>query len=35
MNSGIAMKFLVAAVSCMISHEDKIFIDPTNKQLKV
>ncbi|KDR22065.1 Exosome complex exonuclease RRP46, partial [Zootermopsis nevadensis] len=34
MSSGIAMKFLVAAVSCMISQEDKLLIDPTNKQLK-
>ncbi|XP_069672682.1 exosome complex component RRP46 [Periplaneta americana] len=34
MNSGIAMKFLVAAVSCMIDNEDKIVIDPTDKQLK-
>jgi len=35
MNSGIAMKFLVAAVSCMIDHEDKTLIDPDSKQLKV
>jgi hypothetical protein len=35
MNSGIAMKFLVAAVSCMIDHEDKTIIDPDSKQLKV
>jgi ribonuclease PH len=35
MNSGIAMKFLVAAVSCMIDHEDKTLIDPDTKQLKV
>jgi exosome complex component RRP46 len=34
-NSGIAMKFLVAAVSCMIDHEDNILIDPNSKQLKV
>ncbi|GFG28351.1 hypothetical protein Cfor_09096, partial [Coptotermes formosanus] len=34
MNSGIAMKFLVAAVSCMIDHEDKTLIDPDTKQLK-
>lgn len=34
MNSGIAMKFLVAAVSCMIDHEDKTLIDPDFKQLK-
>ncbi|XP_023712969.1 exosome complex component RRP46 [Cryptotermes secundus] len=33
-NSGIAMKFLVAAVSCMIDHEDNILIDPNSKQLK-
>lgn len=35
MNSGIAMKFLVAAVSCMIDHEDKTLIDPDSKQHKV
>ena len=35
MNSGIAMKFLVAAVSCMIDHEDKTLTDPDDKQLKV
>jgi hypothetical protein len=35
MNSGNAMKFLVAAVSCMIDHEDKTIIDPDSKQLKV
>jgi hypothetical protein len=35
MNSGIAMKFLVAAVSCMIDHEDKTLTDPDSKQLKV
>jgi exosome complex component RRP46 len=34
-NSGIAMKFLVAAVSCMIDREDNILIDPNSKQLKV
>ncbi|PSN31799.1 Exosome complex component RRP46 [Blattella germanica] len=34
MNSGIAMKFLVAAVGCMIDQDDKILIDPNNKQLK-
>jgi hypothetical protein len=35
MNSGIAMKFLFAAVSCMIDHEDKTLIDPDSKQLTV
>ncbi|KAJ9577817.1 hypothetical protein L9F63_005608 [Diploptera punctata] len=34
MNSGIAMKFLVAAVNCMIDQNDEIVIDPTDKQLK-
>ncbi|KAK7788565.1 hypothetical protein R5R35_000155 [Gryllus longicercus] len=32
MDSGIAMKFLVAAVSCMIS-EDDIILDPSDKDL--
>jgi exosome complex component RRP46 len=35
LNSGIAMKFLVAAVSCMIDNEDKTLIDPDTKKLKV
>nr|CAD7570221.1 unnamed protein product [Timema californicum] len=32
-NSGISMKFLVAAVSCMIDQQDNIILDPDNKQL--
>ncbi|XP_067000732.1 exosome complex component RRP46 [Anabrus simplex] len=33
MNSGIAMKFLVAAVSCMFDKDDNIVLDPSNKEL--
>lgn len=33
MNSGVSMKFLVAAVSCMIDEEDQVKLDPSNKEL--
>ncbi|XP_063235570.1 exosome complex component RRP46 [Bacillus rossius redtenbacheri] len=33
-NSGISMKFLIAAVNCMINKDDAVILDPDNKQLK-
>lgn len=35
MNSGLSMKFLVAAVHCMINADGEIILDPDEKQLKV
>ncbi|XP_049791199.1 exosome complex component RRP46 isoform X1 [Schistocerca nitens] len=34
MNSGIAMRFLVAAVNCMIDKRDEIILDPSDLQSK-
>lgn len=34
-NSGIEMKFLIAAVSCMVDEEGVIIVDPDDKQLMV
>ncbi|KAE8745143.1 hypothetical protein FOCC_FOCC008209 [Frankliniella occidentalis] len=34
MNSGLSMKFLVAAVHCMINKTGEVILDPDNKQLK-
>lgn len=35
MNAGIPLKYLFAAVSCMITHDNEIILDPDSKQLKV
>lgn len=35
MNSGLSMRFLVAAVHCMLDKEDVILLDPDEKQSKV
>lgn len=35
MDAGIPLKFLFAAVSCMINSKDKIILDPDSVQLKV
>ncbi|KAK6638926.1 hypothetical protein RUM43_007196 [Polyplax serrata] len=34
MNAGIPLKYLFAAVSCMITHDNEIILDPDSKQLK-
>lgn len=35
MNSGLPMRYLVAAVNCMVQENGEIILDPDEKQLKV
>ena len=35
LNSGLPMNFFVAAVTCVVTKDKKIIIDPSLKQIKV
>lgn len=34
MNTGLSMKFLIAAIHCMVSNDGEVILDPNEKQLK-